>query len=354
MANRLVGIMARYGLLGCVIAAGLGACGRGEPAPAPSAAGSASKPVNIVATIAPVSWPARAISTGAAGVLPAKITVLVPPGDSEHGFELTPEQMSKLASADMVLMVGLGLEPKVQKALDRTKSGAPNREVVRFEDLGEKLLLHQDDHDEDHGAHAHHDDGMTADPHLWLDPEVMKKFTVQTGEAWRRIIARRGGDDAADSRVMAGVALAASECDSVEREYQERLKDVQTRVIVSHHNAYSYLARRFGLEVAAVVRPVESSESTPGELSAAVKAIQEKHARAVFVEPQLPRGGAESVARAAGVPVLPLDPLGDGDWPKLMRANLDTLVRGLGGAVSSAGATEDSMAPSAPALNKTK
>jgi ABC-type Zn uptake system ZnuABC Zn-binding protein ZnuA len=67
-------------------------------------------------------------------------------------------------------------------------------------------------------------------------------------------------------------------------------------------------------------------------------AIREHGLKAIFVEPQFSSVAAERIAHSTGIRVLPIDPLGDGDWALLMRKNLDSLVSGLGGAASPAAA----------------
>ena len=48
-----------------------------------------------------------------------------------------------------------------------------------------------------------------------------------------------------------------------------------------------------------------------------------------FVDPPGPDEATKRIAEAAGARVMVLDPLSDGDWPALMRRNLDALVDGL-------------------------
>ena len=69
---------------------------------------------------------------------------------------------------------------------------------------------------------------------------------------------------------------------------------------------------------------------TPQAVAATVDAIKKEGVKVVFVEPQYDRTAAQRIAEAAGVRVAVLDPLGDGDWFKMMRGNLEALVKALG------------------------
>jgi len=305
----------------------------------------APEPVRVVVTIPPLLWPVRAIEGSGTERLPLEVTSLLAPGQSEHGFELTPAQVQAVRSADVVVMAGNGLEPRVQKLIDQFPEGR-RPSVVSFEGWApavESSEAHTQDHQHDHAEpHAHgadHDDHAhgAVDPHAWLDPPLMKQYAGRVGAAIREYFERSGLSDERKKELVARIEdrllEAEHECDRIARAYDDALLGLpeSRRVIVTHHNAYAYLCARYRLRVAAVIRPVETADPTPGEVMRAVNAIKEQGAKAVFVEPQFPSGAAKRIAESAGVKLLTLDPLGDGDWPAMMRKNLAALVEGLGG-----------------------
>ncbi len=308
----------------------------------PVARANGIEPVRVVVTIPPLMWPVKQVlgDVKASGV-DAEVSLILRPGLSEHGFELTAGQMSEIQRADIVVMAGYGLEPRVESVAARTASGrGASRAIVSFEGIGETLAL-GDDHaacDHDHGdGHDHdHAHASTAiDPHLWLDPVAMKAFVGRVAEAVRGVIERSSRSDEEKATLVRGVneraAAAQRVCDEIDAEYTRDIAALKSRAIVTHHNAYSYLCKRYGLTVAAVVRPIETVEPTPGDVMKAVKAIRDQKAGAVFVEPQFPAGVAKRIAETARVRLETIDPLGDGDWAGLMRSNLAAIVRGLGG-----------------------
>jgi len=106
---------------------------------------------------------------------------------------------------------------------------------------------------------------------------------------------------------------------------------------VTHHAAFARVADRYGLEVSAVLRPIETIEPSPADIAGAKRAIDESGVGAIFIEPQFGGGEAERLAESAGVELVVLDPLGGGDWFTLMSKNLDALIEGLNAAGSGAG-----------------
>lgn len=309
-----------------LLALGLPAC-EAAPAPKTSRLVGGAAPIRVVVTIPPLRGLVEPLLTDSR--LPHKLTTLVPPGASEHGFEISPDKLGALGKADVVVMAGLGMEPQVEKFLADHPSAS--RRVVN---IGRALKLEEDtghDHDgHDHGAdgHAHdHDDPdhhHAADPHTWLDPVLAKVAMTAVVAALRPGLSEQQWNALIDAR--GGLSARITE---VQNRYEAALGAAPRRTIVVAHDAYGYLAKRYNLEVIAITG-LNAGEPRPGDLKRAADAVREHSLTTIFVEPQLPSGAAERLAAATGAKVAILDPLGDGDWFKLMDANLAALKDALG------------------------
>lgn len=305
--------------------AALASCGGGEPT-------HAAGPLRIVVTIPPLLSLAKALAPPG-----AEVTSLTPPGVSEHTYEPPPSAVARMLDADVVVMIGLGLEPRVQAALDKHPS--PTRRVVVFADavgLAGASAEHEDTHDHAHDdqgdddGHGHHHAG--ADPHLWLDPVLVERFIPALRAGIEASLKGRGVSTPAEvARLDGAQRRLIEDARAIDSAYQSALADAPSRVLVTHHDAYSRLAVRYNLQVVAVLRPVSVVEPTPGDIQRAVDAIRAHGVKAIYVEPQFSAAAAERIARLTGARVLSLDPLGDGDWDAMMRTNLSRLVEGLSG-----------------------
>ena len=259
----------------------------------------------VVATIGPLAWAATALGE-------ESVHVLVPAGASPHGYELKPSDLGAIRSADLVVLVGAGFEPAVERVL--AKRSREGQRVIRLTDLlpeGESAPEH--DHDHAPGevcTHSH------LDPHAWLDPVMMRTLVGEVGEAL----------GASEELIRA----AQAECTTIDREYTAAISQLSARRIVTHHNAYGWLAQRYGLTVAAVLQPVLTNEPSPSDLERVADEVWAHGLRAVFIEPQFSPRGAARLRELTGVELMTLDPVGGRDWPKTMRANLAALVSGLG------------------------
>lgn len=293
-----------------------GSCGRNDvPVREPG-------PFRAVVTIPPLRGLVSPLLPAGAGMY-----VVIPPGRSEHGYEFTPADVQALAHADLAFYVGLGLEPRIERFLSLRPT--PSRQEVSF---ARAVGLEDADgghhhHDHEHGEDCDHGDD---DPHVWLDPVLCAQVIPSVRQAVERSLARQGGlSEDERSRLDAAEAELIGNINELHEWAAEKLAPHQGKYIVTHHAAWGRLAERYGLKVAAVIRPVETSEPTPGTLAAAVEAIRSHGVPAIFVEPQFNPAAAERIARSAGVRVAVLDPLGDGDWFAMMRANIESLAESL-------------------------
>lgn len=290
--------------------------------------------LRVVVSVAPLVGLAAALAPE-----DAVVSTLVPAGRSLHGYEMTPSDVARLGGADVIVHIGLGLDPAVGGFIESHPSRS-RREVSFARVLGlnpapgsdSPHLDHSHDQDQDqehdHDQNAH---GPSAvDQHLWLDPSLVALLAPALRRAIEEAMAARGLlTDAEKARLTAAEADLLARIAEVDREYSERLAPLKGRAIVTHHDAFRRVADRYGLEIAAVIRPIESAESTPGAIAAAAAAVRDRGAKAVFFEPQFDSAAAQRIAAAAGARLGRLDPEGDTDWFRLMRTNLDSLVSNL-------------------------
>lgn len=260
----------------------------------------------------------------------ASVTSVLPVGASEHGFEITPSAIAALAKADLVVLVGMGLEPQIERVL--TANPRDGREViVMAQAVGASASGEPHEHNYADEGHAH--DHPSGDPHLWLDPELVGKFVGPLRDAVINAMRSRGGMSAIQTVELKGAVRALEQqIKGVDALYQARLEPFAGLSIVTHHDAFSRLAARYALRIEAVLRQGETGEPTPATIAKVAGLARSGAIGAVFVEPQSSPALARRLAAETGVKVLTLDPLGQGEWASMMRTNLDALVEGLTGA----------------------
>ncbi|MCC6952053.1 MAG: zinc ABC transporter substrate-binding protein [Phycisphaerales bacterium] len=294
----------------------------GQPRPA-----EPLPPLNVVVTIPPLEGLVQPLLP-----MGSTLTALMPPGKGEHGYEFKPADLAALSKADIVVSIGLGLEPNLDEVLKKT--ARPDRQEVGFGRVvglepaagGAHDHAEPDHEGHDHEGHAHHG----PDQHLWLDPVLCADLVPVLAQAVVKSLESKSGlTELQREELVRAEAVHLVAVTRVDEAWRKRLAPLAGRAIVTHHDAFSRPAERYGLRIAGVVRASHSTEPTPGQVAEVVQAIRKEGVRTIFIEPQFDPKAAKRIATAAGVEIGTLDPLGGGDWFKLMETNLAALERGL-------------------------
>jgi len=215
----------------------------------------------------------------------AQVDNLLPPGASAHDFQFTLAERRKLDQADLIIANGLGLESWLDKVLE--KSGS--RRVVR----GAAGLA----------TDAASTAGRAANPHVWLDPILAGRMVTNI------LAALQQADPANASGYATNAAAFALRLQKLDEELRTGLAAVPGRAIITSHDAFPYLAQRYGLKVVGVIEEHPDVAPTPAHLSALRSMIQTNGIKALFVDAQESRRRARQLARDFKVAVVVLDTL---------------------------------------------
>jgi len=277
--------------------------------------------VHVVATIFPVADLVEQIGRDA-----VQVTTLLPAGASPHTFEPTPEQVRAVAQAAVFVEVGAGLDAWAEK-LHAARS-APLAVVTLT--AGLPLLGAVRDHSEPPGAAAHGGGQRGGDPHVWLDPILVRDHCVP---AILRALSQV--DPTRQATFQQGASELAAALTQLDGDIRSALAAVANRNYVALHSAWRYFGKRYDLHEVAVVESFPGKEPSAREVAALIKQARAAGVRAVLVEPQFNPRMAEQIAREVGAHLAVLDPLGGPDLPgrahylDLMRYNVHVLVKAL-------------------------
>jgi zinc transport system substrate-binding protein len=266
-------------------------------------AGPDTEPLRVVVSILPQAWFAQQI-----GGPEVQVSVLVGPGHSPATFEPTPRQLAELQDADLFISAGVpfekGLVPRV-KAL-------PNGPAL----VGPEPEAGHDGHDHGHPGHHHHPDEL--DPHTWLDP-------LQAAASAQEMAAAFGGFRPLQAQMFADRASTLqTRLAALDQELRTQLTPFAGRRFFVFHPAFGHFAAAYGLEQVAVED--QGHEPGPRQLARVINQAKADGATAIVVQPQFSEKAAGTVARAAGLQVINLDPLSD-DYENNLRHIAQTLVR---------------------------
>jgi ABC-type Zn uptake system ZnuABC Zn-binding protein ZnuA len=292
---------------------------------------AAAAPLKVTASIRPV-----ALLVAAVGGDRVTVHTLLPPGASPHGYEPTPSQVRDLAGADLLVVVGAGLDLWAERLHRAVGKGVPELELAGHTRLLPSPVEHHheggEDHDEaGHNAEEGHPHDAGGDPHVWLDPvRVRDDLVPAIVQALSAAAPSQGAEFA-----RRGTAFR-DRLTALDAELTEGLKPVAGRAFVAFHASFTYFAARYGLRQVAVVEPLPGREPSARWMRQVIEAGRESGARAVLTEPQFNPRIARTIAGQFGARVVTVDPLGGPDvagdgYAGLMRFNLAAFRKALGG-----------------------
>jgi zinc transport system substrate-binding protein len=270
--------------------------------------------ISVVTSFYPLAFAAERIGGDA-----VTVTNLTPPGVEPHDLELTPEDLEAIGTADVVVYLGGGFQPAVEEAVAAESTGA-TIDVAE----GEDLLA---------SSEAAHEEGSALDPHLWLDPGLFGEVVAGMADAMA------AQDPSQAERFAAAAADLDEELSALDARFRTELADCSTRVMVTNHAAFGYLAAAYGLRQESISGISPEAEPDPRRLAELADLVAEEGVTTVFTEELVSPAVAETLAEEAGVATATLNPLegltdeqiaAGEDYLSVMRANLETLRDGLG------------------------
>ena len=321
-------------------------------------------PVQVVATTNFVADWARVV-----GGSRVEVFSLLPVGGDPHTFLPGARDVARVADADLVLTVGLGLEADWLEDLLHNASADESRIVALGEGVDPieftMVDMHddhgdadehghdEDDHDdedehghaedehEDEDEHGHsedddhdgHDHGPL-DPHFWFDP-------IRVKVAVNEIAAQLSDIDPDNASVyFRNASEYGEELDELHAWTLEQVSVVEPgrRLLVTSHDSLSYFAVVYGFEVVGLVIPSLATHVEPSaeHIADVVEEVREHDIPAVFGETTVSEKLAQTIASETGAELVrlysgSLGPEGSGadTYLGMVRTNVERIVEAL-------------------------
>lgn len=292
----------------------------------------------VLATFAPIhSWTLNVAGPD------ADVELLLPGDVGPHDFQLKPKDLRRIRNAHLILANGLGMEAWLDKAI-RNNARETAQRVVHVTDgiPKDQFIYHLPDldvsdpkkgsskgnsHNHSH-EHDHEAAGELPNPHVWLDPLLAR-------HAISNIVAALAVADPLHKEAYAARGRAyLGRIDALHAEMTTALLPHAGKPIVTFHDAFPYLCRRYQLDIVGVVEEVPSVDPSPKYLARLSAAIRSRKVGVVFSEPQFNPRLVRQLGKDLGIRVAELDVLETGKpgpslYEDVMRRNLASLKSAL-------------------------
>ena len=242
-----------------------------------------SRTALVVTTLYPLEYFASRIGGDS-----VKVVNLISNGVEAHDFEPSPGDMQKLDAADLIIFNGSDFEPWMVRAIDAI--GKEGRAVL---EASFGLT--------DNGVERH--DGDRIDPHVWLDPliAVEQARLVKNGLSYTTPALGEVYAEHADTLIR--------ELEELDQQFHSGLADCRLREFVTSHDAFGYLARRYGLETIPISGLSPEAQPSPRDLARLTDTIRGLGIKYVMTESVVNPSLARTLADEVGAELLTLHPL---------------------------------------------
>lgn len=244
-----------------------------------------------------------------------------------HDFQLTPEDMKLLSTADVFVINGGGIE----SFMSDVAKAYPKLDVV--EACEDVALLSEDDADSDHDydheadteSDSDHDHDHEADAES--DSAHDHDHGDENAHAWMSVPRYRTMVQTIASRLAEKDAKHADEYYANAKAYDAKLAVLEEKInsiksltngqnIVIFHEAYGYVADDFSMNVCYLLDLDEERSVSAGEIKQVIGAIKDDGVSVILAEELYGKSMGDTVSRETDVHVIYIDPLNRGEYDK--------------------------------------
>jgi len=217
---------------------------------------------------------------------------ILPIGASPHTFELTAAKAKELQGISDIFMIGLGLDNWVSAVKDVSSD-------INLITVDKNIKLRT----------ANGDEGLpeydNKDPHYWLSTDNAKEISKTIEQELERI------DYANAQYYKDNMNKYLVKLDEVKNKINDDLKDLNSKKLVTFHDAWEYFADEFGLQVVASFEPFPGSEPTPKYLQNLSNTVKKEQVKAIFSEPEFSNNTIKPFVNDVGLELYVLDAAGN-------------------------------------------
>jgi len=188
-----------------------------------------------------------------------------------------------------------------------------------------------DDHDEHEKEDEHHghDHDYEFDPHIWLDPILVKQQVNVIRDGLIQ------ADPQSKEHYEENARIYNNKMDELDMKIGSALSSCQKDTIVPFHNAFTYLGDRYDIHIMALSGMTPDSEASAAEIAEFVDFVKDNDIKVIFSEELVDPRLAEVIADEANAQVLlfsPIEALNPDEvgtnvsYINKMEQNLDSLV----------------------------
>jgi zinc transport system substrate-binding protein len=241
------------------------------------------------------------------------VKLIMSAGNDPHTFEPGPSDLRAVYGAEVFIFHGAGLDSWAERIeKDLVKNGIITVEISKMPPFDSSLA--------------------SGDPHDWLDPVL----AMREVEIIRDALA--GADPANADIYKRNAAAYKAFLQRLDEEFRSSLRECGKRDIIVTHNAFGYLASRYGIRIHSIMGLTTEEEPSARRLVKIIRLARRLGIKFIFYEKLVSPRYAKMVAEETGGSLLVLDPAAtltreemaeDVSYLSIMRGNLEVLKKAM-------------------------
>jgi len=218
----------------------------------------------VVATFYPLAYMAEQI-----GGEKVEVTSLIVPGVEVHSWQPSAGDLVKCSDADIIIYNGAGLDNWLQEDV-LPSIDATGKIII---DTTQNVALFRNVEDEEIEEHG------VFDPHTWISPYETRQ---QAEDIYKAFLQK--DPDNTDYYEDRWTSLL-TELDTLDTEYQAQLQTKVRDTIFVTHDAFGYIARRYGFEQEGIIGISADEQPSTQTLVDIINLMQQKDTYIFYIEP---------------------------------------------------------------------
>lgn len=240
-----------------------------------------------------------------------------------HSFEPSPNDIAAIYKSDLFIYHSHTLE-----SWAGSMDASSHQSKVNIFEASQKLPLQKVQGLEEMEVGQGIDPATLYDPHTWSDPILAAKEAQAIADQLSKI------DPKNKVKYQDKAKAFTKKAETVTKAYQDKFKKLKNRTFVTQHTAFSYLAKRFGLEQLGISDIFPEQEPTARQLTEIRDILKTYQIKTVFVEKNVSQKMAKTVAKSTGAKLkmlspLEADPQNNNTYLENVKENLEVLYQEL-------------------------
>ena len=192
------------------------------------------------------------------------LTTLIPFGVEPHDWEPSPQKISQLQNADLIIYNGIGFDSWLKDRVDKSK-------LVDVSDGVHLIELQQEDKGSTNVK-------SSFDPHIWLDPIIAKNISKSISSYLIKL------DPTNSDYYKQNTDRFVEQLDLLDDHIKKSLSDCKLNEFISFHEAFQYLANRYGLTQYSVQGLSPEGEILPQQISKIISLAKNLNISTIYSE----------------------------------------------------------------------